>query len=164
MITFSAGAWRFNFRVGAVVIRDGHILLMKIDTGDFWFVPGGRIETGESARRALERELIEELGVAGRVGRLLWTNENFFRMKKTLFHELALYFEAALPRNAHRDLSARIAGTEGDGTRYECAWHPLGSLNQIRLQPSFLTRGLTRLPDAPQHVVHVDVSAAPYVT
>lgn len=164
MITFSAGSWRFNYRVGAVIIRDDHVLLTKMGTVDGWFVPGGRIEAGEPAKLALEREVREELGVASEVGRLLWTNENFFRINQSLYHEVALYFEVRLPADTHRDLSARIAGTEGDGASFECAWHSIESLNQIRVVPTFLSRGLRRLPDAPQHVVEIDPAAAPYLT
>jgi len=65
MITFNAGAWRFNYRVGGVIVRDGHVLLMRIDSEKFWFVPGGRIEAAEPAKAALERVVEEELGVAG---------------------------------------------------------------------------------------------------
>src|SRR5262245_55753320 len=76
MIVFDVGSWRFNYRVGAIIIRDGHVLLMRMGANDFWFVPGGRVEAGETARLALEREITEELGVTGEVGRLLWANEN----------------------------------------------------------------------------------------
>ena len=162
MIAFDAGSWRFQYRVGALVIREGHVLLMKMG-GDAWFVPGGRIEAGESAKPALEREIREELGVAGRVGRLLWIGENFFRINERRYHEVGLYFEVTLPGDALTDLSARILGSEGDGAPFECAWHSLESLNQIRVVPSFLSSGLTRLPNAPQHVVEVEPAVAPYV-
>jgi len=83
MIVFDVGSWRFNYRVGAIIIRDGHVLLMRMGANDFWFVPGGRVEAGETARMALEREVTEELGVTGEVGRLPWANENFFGMNQT---------------------------------------------------------------------------------
>jgi 8-oxo-dGTP pyrophosphatase MutT (NUDIX family) len=83
MITFIAGPWRFTYRVGAIVIRSGHVLLTRNVSEDYWFTPGGRVEIGESAQTAIEREITEELGVNGRIERLLWTNENFFRIGKT---------------------------------------------------------------------------------
>jgi len=72
MITFNAGAWRFNYRVGGMIVRDGHVLLMRIGSESFWFVSGGRIEAAKPAKAALEREVTEELGVAGQIGRMLW--------------------------------------------------------------------------------------------
>ncbi|MCX6767375.1 MAG: NUDIX hydrolase [Candidatus Micrarchaeota archaeon] len=51
--------------VKAFVVRDGKILLLRervggVEVADF---PGGKVEYGESAGQALERELMEELGV-----------------------------------------------------------------------------------------------------
>jgi len=164
MIVFDIGSWRFTYRVGAIIIRDGHVLLMRMGANDFWFVPGGRVEAGETAQVALKREVTEELGVTGEVGRLLWTNENFFRMNETHCHELALYFLVTLSKDAHRDLSMTFIGKEADGTPYECAWHSLESLAKIRLVPRFLVRALPKLPHAPEHVVEVDPPATPETT
>ncbi|HEU5338509.1 MAG TPA: Nudix family hydrolase [Sulfuricaulis sp.] len=52
----------------AIIQRaDGHVLLAQRPTGKpwegYWEFPGGKIESGEDAKRALARELHEELGV-----------------------------------------------------------------------------------------------------
>ncbi|MFC7619850.1 (deoxy)nucleoside triphosphate pyrophosphohydrolase [Microlunatus sp. GCM10028923] len=51
--------------VGAVVIREGKVLCAQRGPGGalagLWEFPGGKIETGETAREALEREIREEL-------------------------------------------------------------------------------------------------------
>ncbi len=53
---------------GAVVVRDGRVLLGRRAASralapGVWDVVGGHVERGESARRALRRELREELGI-----------------------------------------------------------------------------------------------------
>ena len=63
-------------RVAAAVVWDGARLLMTRrppcgPLGLKWEVPGGKIEPGESAAQALEREVQEELGVRARAGRTL---------------------------------------------------------------------------------------------
>jgi len=56
MVTFKEGSSRFTYRVGAVVLRQGHVLLMRSVGEDVWFVPGGRVELGETAKDAVARE------------------------------------------------------------------------------------------------------------
>ncbi len=55
--------------VGAVVIHEGRILLVKRASPpgkDFWAIPGGLVELGETVREAAERELLEETGISVR--------------------------------------------------------------------------------------------------
>lgn len=49
----------------------GHVLLVNPTYKDPWEIPGGIVEEGESPRQCCVRELGEELGYDGPVGRLL---------------------------------------------------------------------------------------------
>lgn len=158
MVTFVSGSRRFTYRVGAIMIRDRRALLTRNLAEDYWFTPGGRVEIGESARAAIERELREELGSVGRIERLLWSSENFFRISETSHHEVCLYFLVTLPDNVHTDLSARFYCEERDGTRFEFAWHRIDTLDRIRLVPGFLVYALANLPETSEHIVHFDDS------
>jgi hypothetical protein len=44
MIVFSIGSWRFTYRVGAIIARDGYVFLMRMAGDDFWFVPAGGLK------------------------------------------------------------------------------------------------------------------------
>ena len=56
-------------RVAAAVLvrRDGQVLLAQRPVGKpyagYWEFPGGKLEAGETPRHALDRELVEELGI-----------------------------------------------------------------------------------------------------
>jgi phosphoglycolate phosphatase-like HAD superfamily hydrolase/8-oxo-dGTP pyrophosphatase MutT (NUDIX family) len=52
--------------VGALIHDgNGHILMVRTHKwGDRWGIPGGKIERGESSTHALEREILEETGLA----------------------------------------------------------------------------------------------------
>jgi 8-oxo-dGTP diphosphatase len=58
--------------VAAVIKKDGKILACQRKKGDRhelkWEFPGGKLEFGENPREALERELIEELGIDAAIG------------------------------------------------------------------------------------------------
>lgn len=51
--------------VGAVIVRDGLVLCVQRGPSgslpNLWEFPGGKIEPGETAEQALEREILEEL-------------------------------------------------------------------------------------------------------
>lgn len=49
--------------VGLVVIRDGRLLVARSHGADAFFLPGGKLEDGETERDALRREVREELGI-----------------------------------------------------------------------------------------------------
>ncbi len=57
--------------VGAVIIREGRVLLVKRGgepAKGLWAIPGGAVETGETLQAAAEREILEETGVVIRAG------------------------------------------------------------------------------------------------
>lgn len=59
--------------VGAILVDQGKILCAKRGPGralaNLWEFPGGKIETGESPREALQREIQEELQVVVKVAK-----------------------------------------------------------------------------------------------
>ena len=67
--------------VGGVVISEGHTLLIRRSGPPLqgeWSIPGGTLETGETMREGVRRELREETGVDVRVGEMIEVFERIF--------------------------------------------------------------------------------------
>jgi 4-nitrophenyl phosphatase len=62
--------------VGAVVIHEGHVLLVKRGkppSEGLWAIPGGSVELGETLQTAAEREIFEETGIRIKAGDPVYT-------------------------------------------------------------------------------------------
>lgn len=56
----------FRVSLKAVILNDnGHVLVVKESGRDWWDIPGGGLDHGESIKQALARELREEVSLRG---------------------------------------------------------------------------------------------------
>jgi 8-oxo-dGTP pyrophosphatase MutT (NUDIX family) len=154
VIRFDQGTRRFNYRIVAVAIHNGRVLLHRADHEPFWTLPGGRAEHGETAEQTIKREMSEELGTSIEVVRLLWLVENFFEYDGLDYHELALYFLIRLPPGS-APLNLRAFDATDSGTLLRFKWFSVEreQLASLPLLPAFLPEGLTNLPTSVIHVV-----------
>ena len=74
--------YRYGVRVTAIVVRDGKLLTYKVE--DQNHLVGGAILVGEASRKAVAREVKEELGVDCEVEELMFVVENRFDYKGEL--------------------------------------------------------------------------------
>lgn len=86
----------------ALLVKGNSIILCRVKGNDWFFLPGGHVEDGESLRKALMRELEEELGVGDcEILFPIGACENIFTRKDdSLYHEFNVIFEAKLSEDA----------------------------------------------------------------
>ncbi|MCI9889439.1 NUDIX hydrolase [Micrococcales bacterium 31B] len=64
---------------GVIEDGEGRILLVRLTPRDWWFLPGGHLDPGESVTECLRRELSEEAQLDVRPSALLAVVENRYR-------------------------------------------------------------------------------------
>ena len=77
--------------VGAVIVHDGRVLLVKRryePLAGQWSLPGGALELGETLETGLSREIKEETGLAVRIGPVIEVFDRIMldQAKKVQYH------------------------------------------------------------------------------
>ena len=124
-----------NIRVGALIVKDGRMLMVESCHGYLYSV-GGRIKMGETAEEAVVREVLEETGVKMSVKRLIAVHENYFYGDMStnlgkLIYEVSFYFLMDVPE----DFKPVCDSVTEEGVREALAW--VGPDTTQKIYPDF---------------------------
>jgi len=116
----------------AVIERRGKILLTHWRRGSLhgWTLPGGGIESGEDPRDAVVREILEETGLQGRVGKLLGVDSRVMVREEALegvdpeLHTIRIIYRASVKEGP--------LVNEVDGSSDEARWFTLREVRSLR--------------------------------
>lgn len=141
-----------NIRVGAIIMRDGKILMVGNDRADYLYSVGGRIKFGETAEEAIVREVLEETSVKMEVDRLGFVHENYFYGDSSynqgkLIYEISLYFYMKVP---HDFAPVSVSFTEDNSKEY-LRWISLDE--NVKMYPEFFRTELRNPANTVKHFV-----------
>ena len=157
-LTFPMETGTFNYRVGAIILHRGNLLLMKNSEEPYYYSVGGRVRFNETTEEAVRREVREETGVDLEIDRFLFFQEQFFdgKVTGTHIHELGIYYLMKdsdvldhMENRTGRSVTAR-------GVAEELVWLPLKEIHNYYLVPESVAARLQDLPDHPEHIIEVD--------
>lgn len=135
-ICIPCGDGLVNVRVGAIIYKDGKLLMVGNERADYLYSVGGRIKFGETAEEAVIREVLEETGVRMEVDRLGFVHENYFygdapsNLGK-LIYEISFFFYMKVPE----DFSPGSMSFTADHSREHLRW--VSTDAEITLYPTF---------------------------
>ena len=147
-ISFVSGREKFNYRVCAVMISDGKLLAMHDERSPYFYLPGGRVQMGETCEHAVIREVEEELCISPKILRPLWLNQGFFTedVDQLRYHELCVYYLMDISGTDLLSRGERFTLREGAHT-HDFEWLAFERLRDEYFYPVFLKTAIFQLPD-----------------
>lgn len=122
---------KYSWRSSGAIVKNGSILLIhRIKNGrEYFILPGGSMEDGESGEQTLIRELQEEASVTVEIIKKMG---EFFNNFDNRTHRVYL---CKIVRGAVR-LGGPEADRHNDDNKYLLEWHPITKLKEIPLVPT----------------------------
>lgn len=141
-----------NIRVGAIIMKDGKLLMVGNERANYLYTVGGRIKFGETAEEAIVREVFEETGVNMEIDRIGFVHENYFygdaptNLGK-LIYEISFYFYMKVPS----DFAPISESFTEDNSKEHLKWVSLDE--NIKMYPEFFRTELKNPMDTVKHFV-----------
>ena len=154
-ICVPVGEGYVNVRVGAIIRKEGRVLMVTNDDVNYCYSVGGRIQIGESAEDAVRREVFEETGCHLEIDRLGFIHEDFFwgdmgEKKGKLIYEIAFYFYMKTPA----DFTPHCESLTEEGRGEHLEW--ISPDTEKKIYPAFFRTELDKPCSTVRHIVTDD--------
>lgn len=150
-LTFKTNRGKFNYRVGAIIIRNNKLLMVKNDSEPYYYSVGGRVKLNETSEEAVVRETFEETGMKLEIDRLAFIHENFFNEEITneSYHEIAFFYLMKVPT----DMNFICKSVGEQGAKEHLHWLPIEDLGSYHLYPEFFKTKLSKGINGIEHII-----------
>ncbi|MEI3395495.1 MAG: NUDIX domain-containing protein [Clostridia bacterium] len=153
-LTLDVENYKLNIRTGGVIIHNNKILAHRNINKDYYCIPGGRVEIGESSSKTIKREIKEELGKEIENIGYIATIENFFEMEGKKYHEIYFLHRIEFENEDDKKIEYTMHNMEGkDFLQYE--WLDLDRIEEYNILPKCIKK-IVKSKSFPVHVINDD--------
>ncbi len=123
---------KFFYRVSAIILNEdlSKILLFRVKDKDLYMLLGGKVKMLEESKKAIIREIKEELGYENIDFDFLGISEEFVNAKGYNNHQLNIIYKGIYKDNIKENV---FCGLEGDWALYE--WIDINDINKYNVFP-----------------------------
>lgn len=141
-----------NIRAGAIIMKNGKVLMAKDEKDEYYFSIGGRLKFGETAEEAVIRETFEETGIKLSVDSLGFIHENYFvgdqyNKKNKLVYEISFFYYMNVPNDFEPTSYSYIDG----GNKIILSWISLD--DDTKIYPEFYKKELKKQQNYIKHFI-----------
>ncbi len=135
----------FYARAVAIIINGNKILFQKRRKDEFWALPGGKIEVGETTSETLRRELEEEIGLKNfKVDKVCTVSEYFFEFGEDKIHQYIFGHKVYIDEDEEILKQDKFSGIETDADLI-FEWFDIDELDKKPIKPDFLVEQLSKI-------------------
>jgi len=129
-------------RATAVIIKGDSILLIHRfrDGIEFFVLPGGGVEEGESIEEAVIREVKEETNFDVKINRKLWEYENNYNGNIKMHH-----FYLITNFSGNMELGGEEAEGNSEKNRFILEWHKISEITKLPLKPEAIKEKILKI-------------------
>jgi len=152
-MTVPCGEGVINLRVGAIIMKEGKILMAgSHNHPDYLYTVGGRIQFGETAEEAVVREVYEETGVKMEIDRLGFVEEGYFYGDSEPYlgkeiYEIVFFFYMKVPKDFELKSETFMEGDKEEFLRW------ISPDIEMKYYPEFFRTELLHPSDGVKHMV-----------
>ena len=142
-----------NYKVGAIIIHEGKVLMVKNAKHPYFYTVGGRVGFKETSENAVLREVYEETSFHLDIDWLAFIHENFYIadfLGDASCHEITFYY---LMKQSDKMENINCNSVGIDGGKESLHWLPIEELSNYTLYPEFYKTELLKLGNHVGHFV-----------
>lgn len=116
-------------RVRLIIIQDNKILLSYVESKNFYFYIGGKMEWGETIKEACRREVLEECNASFKFEKILYIRD--FIKREEDEHSIEFFISGKIDKGMEIE---GLLDKEYDGDHWQ-TWVDLKDLEKIDIRP-----------------------------